>query len=166
MHGPITQFKYLNRAVIDTSSLIYLSRLNLLKETISALHLVSVPGVKKEYGNEFEQLEYINISDEGGYAEGSVKTDIQIIETARIFQIPVISEDKKILKQAEMLGLYYYNSLMIMNFLIFKGKIDDIVYKMALTRLQAFAHYSPAVFKYGQTVYEQVQSEKNKKRNN
>lgn len=117
----LNQFKILDRAIIDTSSLIYLSKTDLLDETAKTLQLMTVKGVVKEIGPLFylKNIEIINLEKK----KDTVNADRQVVEAAKHLKIPVISEDKKVLMSAKKANLPYFNSLMILNFLIYKGVI-------------------------------------------
>ena len=153
------QFDHLDRAVIDTSSLIYLKKINCLRKTSRIIGLITVSGVTDEFGSSdiFNQLEIIELK------EIEKNTDRQIIQVAADLRLPVISEDKKILMAAASAGLPFFNTLMIMNFLIYKNEMDLQEYHAALHRLRKEAYYEGFIFDFGNAVYEKImeQYEKN-----
>jgi hypothetical protein len=146
------QFDHLERAVIDTSSLIYLKKINLLWKTVQTIGLITVSGVKDEFGSSdiFTHIEIIELNE--------IKTNVdrQIMRTAANLRLPVISEDKKILMAAANSGLPFFNTLMIMNFLIYKKEIDHQGYNTALQLLRKKAYYEGFIFDFGRAVYEKI----------
>ncbi|MBC2716409.1 MAG: hypothetical protein HF978_13980 [Desulfobacteraceae bacterium] len=122
---------------------------------------MTIPGVVKEFGTsaELERVELIEIKE---IITKKKDTDQSLIETAKHFQQPIISEDKKMLKQAKRSSLPFFNTLMIMNFLIYKKVINQADYIAALDLLQDEAYYNAFIFEYGKMVYERI-TEKNRK---
>jgi hypothetical protein len=153
------QFDLLDRAVIDTSSLIYLKKINLLRKTVHTIGLITVSGVQDEFGPSdiFNHIEIIELN------ETKNNTDRQIVQVAEDLRLPVISEDKKILMAAGNSGLPFFNTLMIMNFLIYKNKIDYYQYHVSLNLLRKEAYYEAFIFDFGNAVYKKImeQHEKN-----
>ena len=149
------QFETLDRAIIDTSSVIYLSTIDLLKATTKNLHLITVAGVVKETGEDalFKNIEIVDIFSK---TDARTDTDQCVVNMAVHLKIPVISEDKKVLMNAKRAGLAYFNSLMILNFLLYKGVIQKDFYGKSLHRLKQSAHYSEDVYRFGKTVYEWI----------
>ena len=147
----ICQFDTLARALIDTSSVIYLHKINLLDIAARTLQLSTVPGVVDEFGSlsVFENIDVVELKE---IITAKRETDDHLIKTAAILDLPVISEDRKILMQAKKIGLPYFNTLMIMNLLIYKNKIDEGQYRSALDILQNDAYYDAFIFEYGKLV--------------
>ena len=54
--------------------------------------------------------------------------DKQLLDLAQSLHLPVISEDRKILMSASRNGITFYNSLMILNFLLYNKSIDTEVH--------------------------------------
>ena len=151
----LKQFKTLDRAIIDTSSVIYLSKTDLLKATAKTLHLITVAGVVNETGDDV-LFKHIEIVDVFSNVDARTDTDQCVVNMAVHLKIPVISEDKKVLMNAKAAGLAYYNSLMILNFLLYKGVIQKDSYGKPLHRLKQSAHYSAEVYRLGKMVYEWI----------
>jgi hypothetical protein len=141
--------------VIDTSSLIYLSKIELLHTTALALHLMTVPKVVKAFGSlsDFQPIKLIDLKK---IDKKNEELDSYLVEIAKNLQLPIVSEDKKMLMQAKRSGLAFFNTLMIMNFLIFKKVINQTEYQAALVRLREEAYYDEAIFEYGKKIYEKV----------
>lgn len=64
-------------------------------------------------------------------------------------QLPVISEDKSILMKAKKANLPYYNALMMLNWLLFKQKVNQEKYLLYFSSLKKIARYSQEVWEYG-----------------
>jgi len=58
--------------------------------------------------------------------------------------------------QAKHIDLPFFNTLMIMNFLIYKKVINQTRYNAALDLLQDEAYYDAFIFKYGKMVYKRI----------
>ena len=71
----------------------------------------------------------------------------------------MISEDKKILRAMQRAEAPYYNSLMMLNFLLFSQKIDDAGYRRYYSTLQNIARYSETVWKFGRDIYTSAKSD-------
>ena len=116
---------------------------------------MTVPGVFEEFGSlsDLKKIELIDINEVLKFKQ---ETDRHLIETAKYIQVPVITEDKKILMQAKRTGLPFFNTLMVMNFLIYKKVISQTDYQTALDKLQGEAYYDAIIFEYGKKVYEGI----------
>ena len=116
---------------------------------------MTIPGVVEEFGS-LSELKYIKVINIKEIHSVKQDTDQNLLETAKYFQLPIISEDKKILMQAKHMGLSFFNTLMIMNFLIYKKVINQAEYQTALEKLQNEAYYDKIIFEYGKTVFERI----------
>jgi len=132
-----------------------LNKIKLLSAASQKLHLMTIPGVVEEFGSlsELKHIEVINIKEIKGVKQD---TDRHLIDAAKYLQLPIISEDKKILMQAKHIGLSFFNTLMIMNFLIYKKIINQADYQTALEKLQDEAYYDKTIFEYGKSVFETI----------
>lgn len=148
----LDQFQVLDQALIDTASLIYLSKINLLSTCSQTMRLLTIPEVAAEFGSPRE-LKVVEIIESKNKIKDPADTDQRLLRAADFLRLPVISEDKKVLMGAKRLGLPFFNTLMIMNFLLFKKAVDDKTYQTALEILKKKAYYNAFVFDYGNRVY-------------
>jgi len=65
---------------------------------------------------------------------------------------PVISEDKKILMAMKRAGRPFFNSLMMLNFLLYRRRIQNQHYIQYHLALKKFARYSDDIWAYGAAV--------------
>ncbi len=144
------EFQYLYSAMIDASSIIYMQKAGFLNLVMQNLELASLPEILKETGFEIRTIKCLKSAD------AFDSNDRKLVETAQRYYLPVISEDKKILKRAGSEGLPYYNSLMMLNFLYFKEAIDIVQYNKFLKRLKSFARYNEIIFDYGAAVFDAI----------
>jgi hypothetical protein len=152
------QFDELHKAIIDTSSIIYMDKIGLLKITLSALKLITLPEVLKEC--RFPALSYkleVVLKFEGSTTES---TDKRLFALAKQDQLAVISEDKALIKKTMESGLPCFNSLMIMNFLFYHDKLTKAEYKKFQTKLKRIARYNQDVWDYGDLVFRAIQERK------
>ena len=106
------QFNKLTSAFIDSSSIIYLQKINAHKLVGASIELYTIHEVIKEIRNTD-----IKINIWGQSFEKYLTTDEELLRTAYEAKIPIISEDKGILMKADELGMDYFNSIMILLFL-------------------------------------------------
>lgn len=150
---PISGFKNLDSAVIDASSIIYMKKAGFMDIAAKNIHL-HVPRiiiVEAKYAD-FSFTEH----ELEGFNESSA--DMQCVLLAHKLMVPVISEDKKVLRQTSLRNLPYYNSLMILNFLLFKKIITPEKFDKLLSGLLLVARYSPFVLSYGESVRKNILS--------
>lgn len=144
----IEQFKTLDICLIDTSSLIYLKRLGIAEKTGHSLHLYTIPEVVREFGTmpDYIRLLSVNIPVSG--------VDKKLLACAIRSHWPLISEDKDLLKAMNHHGLTYFNALMMIYFLFFKGIITPPECRALVTELKTFARYSRHIWTYGYVLAE------------
>jgi hypothetical protein len=142
----VARLSSLSSAIIDTSSLIYLSKINCLSLLVGSCKLFTIPEVVDEYG---ENISDIAIIDVPGEKEDADQTLIRICVTDKLM---LISEDKKVLLDAQENNIPYFNSLMMLNFLLLKKKISREDYATMLEKLKTVARYSMDVWRFGAEV--------------
>ena len=150
INNTIKQFVILDKALIDTSSIIYLSKLLLFDRLTNIIQIFVIPEVKEEYGILPEGIRLL------GKADMSEPADEMLIHSAHKLKLPVISEDKKILINAQKLNIPFFNTLIMLNFLIFKRELKNFEYEDYLQQLQLFARYSPRIWQYGINLNSQI----------
>ncbi|MDZ7833732.1 MAG: hypothetical protein U5L07_18450 [Desulfobacterales bacterium] len=151
----LQQFDHLFQAIIDTSSLIYLQEIALLAETSQWIRLFTIPGVIREFGTEEVECP-IRIIDITNRKDCADSTDEMLFRTAVGFRLPIISEDRQILMRARKANLPYFNTLMVLNFLLYKNALNLLEYQSALDRLKATARYSDEIYEFGGQVFAEI----------
>jgi hypothetical protein len=136
----------LSSAIIDTSSLIYLSKINCLTLLAGSCKLFTIPDVVKEYGGLIGDIEIVNAPPY------KMITDQKLVRICIANKLPVISEDKKLLLDAQKKNIPYYNTLMVLNFLLLKNKINREEYAVLLEKLKTVARYGKDVWRFGAEV--------------
>lgn len=142
----LEQFDELHKAVIDASSIIYANKSGFFNELICSLSLYTIPEIIKETGFEIPGITIFSSS------KNFISNDDSLVHCAVEKKLAIISEDRKILKQALKNKLPYYNALMMLNFIFYKKKIDRNAYDSYYQSLTAFAHYDFRVLEYGKMV--------------
>ncbi len=130
--------------LIDTSTLIYLERLTLLERIVVVFPLATIDQVTLEFGRSLKGVAI--------YPTGQGATDLLLVQQAVLCDAVVLSEDKKVLRNAGRCGLEYYNTLMIVLALYSRGEIDYVICTSLLDRLEKFARYGENVWAYGRQV--------------
>lgn len=155
----LKQFDHLFQAIIDTSSLIYLQEIALLAETSQWIRLFTIPGVIREFGaNNVEcPIRIIDITNRKDCADS---TDDMFCRAALSFRLTVISEDRQILMRARKANLPYFNTLMVLNFLLYKNALNLLEYQTAFDRLTATARYSDKIYEFGRRVFAEIRRRK------
>lgn len=136
----------MDRVVIDASSLIYASKAEFLQLLKGELHLCSSPDVLIEAG------EALSAGVEAIESPVADTNDQSLLETARSCHLPLISEDGKLLKQCRQESLEYYNSLMLLNLLLFRERLSLEVFVEKRSLLQQTARYQKWIWTYGDAV--------------
>ena len=144
-------FEQLKKALIDTSSIIYAQKAGFFSILSRAIQLYSIPEVISETG---KQVPGVGLLQHAG--SPSLSTDQKLISCALENKLAMISEDKGILTAMQRAEAPYYNSLMMLNLLLFSHRIDDDGYRRYYSALQNFARYSEAVWQFGKDIYTAV----------
>ncbi len=152
----LKQFDDLKRAVIDTSSLIYLDKIKLLHETRTALELITVPGVVKEFQQKARIQEWAAIRVHPVDCGNGCTTDSALLAAAKALTLPVISEDRQLLMKARAAEIPYFNTLMIIFFLLYRKTIPIDVCEAAVDHLERTARYDTRIFDYGRRVKQAI----------
>ena len=143
-------FRSLEAAVVDASSIIYMKKGGFLDDTARCLILHTSSAVISETG--FFDLTIMRHEE----PSPACTTDQHLILLAQHLEMPIISEDKKLLLNADRQGMTYYNALMVLNFLLFKKAVDEERFYRLRNALLTVARYSEAVKIYGEAVTRQV----------
>ena len=139
---------------VDASSLIYLLKTGLLGSLAAEVELLSTPQVIKETEWPHLPVRAVDVlQDEDGEP---VSNDESVVVLAQRRKIPVLSEDYEVLMHAGSLGLEYYNTLMILNYLLLKKRITPDEYPEYLERLKNCSHYSVKIMEQGALVHDAV----------
>ncbi|MFP4534335.1 MAG: hypothetical protein ACLFNP_01340 [Spirochaetaceae bacterium] len=171
------RFDRLEEAAIDASSIIYMLKAGFLGLLASTITLKSVPEVVGETG--WPSLPITVVSTEGSTrseprirspegtpapgvdeitgapGEPIQSNDQRLLAFAEEAALPVISEDRAILRAAEEAGLDYYNSLMMLAFLRYRGRLNLQWYEEAKDRLLEVARYGRDVLQ----LFEEIEAE-------
>ncbi len=141
----LAELRALRGGLIDTSTLIYGERLQVLPLLARQWCLVTIPQVVAEFGRHPEQMELLN-----GPHAGS--TDEVLLATAIDLRLPLLSEDGRLLRRARARQHPHYNSLMLLLALLVQGQITLAEYDRLHAVLVQVARYSPAVLAWGQAL--------------
>ncbi len=147
----IAKLNSLQKAVIDSSSLIYLFKLNLVQPLGHVVRLLAPTGIFNETG--LAELPVVQTDCSGSNA---LLPDEQVLALAKAQRCAIISDDKKILRKAEEYGLDYFNSLMMLLLLYEHGILDYEQAERKLEELYAFAHYGKKIRDYGRMLFASI----------
>lgn len=143
--------------VIDTSTLIYLERLGLLPLTSRAFKLHVIPQVAVEYGG-------MPAATVPVPSPGTGPTDELLCQAAYRLGLPVLSEDRRVLRRANALHLPSYNTLMIVLALCVQGSLPTEAFPMYRQHLRSFARYGRQIFATGDRLFDILVREEPAKR--
>lgn len=149
------QFDILKRALIDSSSIIYLDKIGQYHKLCKILDLVTIPEVLEECGKE---LSVTNLEVVVFECRAMDSTDERLLAGASRLRLPVISDDRNILKKVASRGLSYFNTLMMVYFLFYKGEIDTNSTRKLVGKLRKFAFYQQHIWDYGQSVHTYIEN--------
>ena len=141
-------FEQLKKALIDTSSIIYSQKAGFFSILSRTIQLYSIPEVISETEKQVPGVVLLQHS-----GSPSLSTDQKLISCALENKLAMISEDKSILRAMQRAEAPYYNSLMMLNLLLFSHRIDDDSYRRYYSALENFARYSEAVWEFGEHIY-------------
>ena len=141
----LDELESLSRCMADSSSLIYLQKAGLLGRVAAALSLSTIPEVLTETGMTDPDTVPLQVCDHGFRG---MPTDEVLVAVCAQSVIPLLSEDRKLLLRAERLGVTYYNSLMIVACLEYRGLIGEQEADDAVVALTEVARYGPRVLAY------------------
>ena len=147
----LKKFGELNKAVIDSSSIIYMERAGFLDYVTSLLKIYAPAPVMDETGYKDEGITVIR-----GLSDKAVTVDTLVVKCAYDMGAAVISDDRGVLKKAEALNVTYFNSIMMLCLLLFRNEIGLADYIVFLNRLKSFARYSSFVYEYGEAVMREI----------
>jgi hypothetical protein len=136
---------------IDASSIIYLLKVGILGYVAAEIRLVSTEQILEEVGWPHLPVSSYEIDNE------NMTNDETVVALAVSRNISVLSEDLEVLKNAGSKGLNYYNTLMILNYLLLKKRIEIQEYSEYFSRLLEVAHYSRDILDYGNRIKELVE---------
>ncbi len=137
------RFDHLNKALIDASSIIYTYRADFLAILASSIKFFSIQEILTETGPVSESIK------PPIYNGTSSSNDQKLVSCALDLRLPVILEDKKILMAMKRANRPFFNSLMMLNFLLDRQRIQNKQYIQYHLALKKFARYSDEVWKYG-----------------
>jgi hypothetical protein len=144
---PDAFLKGISALCIDASSMIYHLKTGLLGSLAAEVRLISTKQVIAEVGWPHLPVTSYMLEEE------ATSNDESLLFLARREGLPLLSEDKEILKNARDEGMDYYNTLMMLNYLFMKKRITAEEYPEYLERLKDCSHYSQAILDYGDAVY-------------
>ena len=154
----LAQFSSLKEAFIDTSSLLYMEKSSFLPLVAEEITLRVVPGVCLEYGPGYLPcIIYYNPQSTAG------STDMTIHAACLETGLPLISEDKRLLNRTARAGLPYFNSLMMLIFLVYKGAVTDDKFLFYYGRLNEIARYKNTIWEFGAAVVRDIIMNRRKK---
>lgn len=140
------ELKKFQGGVADTSTLIYLERIDLLVTTGRSFQLLVSPDVMQEFGHPLPGCIPCGKACKGN-------ADRAVLQLALERGLPVLSEDRQLLMSSHRHGVKYYNTLMILLALLLQKRISPAVYQRAYSSLHKIARYSPAVRQVGEQVF-------------
>lgn len=146
----LLQFQTLRKALIDASSIIYMQKAGFFTELANTVNLYSPAEIVAETGSNDLDLRPV------ACVSKSLPNDQKLITAALQLRWPVISEDRNILIHMRRAKLPYFNSLMMLNFLLFKNRIDLKSHVLYHERLKKYAWYNPYVWEYGKNICDAI----------
>ena len=157
--GVCFRFDRLARALIDTSSIIYMQKADFYHNLAENVGLVTIPDVLREAGMPDLCIESVPVpvlARATAEAEGK-NTDAKLIATARQNGLALISEDRTILRICRDEGIEHYNAYMMLALLVYKGIIGVEECGEVEKRLIDAAHYGKWVIDYARDLLWYVQ---------
>lgn len=142
----LKELEQLTTACIDSSSIIYMKKINLLDTASRNIKLCTINEVVNEISFNIKHIKTFSTNYKSS-------TDNKLLKCAIDNSLSVISEDKYILNNAKKNKLPHFNTLMILNFLFYKKIINEIEYHKFIKNLKLIAYYSDFIWKYGNEIF-------------
>lgn len=144
-----TELRGLGGGVADTSTLIYLEALEILPLVGQRLQLVLIPQVVAEFGRRPLDMRLVPSAP-------ATTVDEAVVQTAIALDVPIFSEDGRMLRQARRLKHPHYNSLMLLLALRAQKVLPETEFFRLRRNLLAFARYSATVVAYADQVLDAI----------
>lgn len=154
----ISELISLERALIDSSSLIYARSLRLTRVLARAIRLETLSVMCAEV--RFRLPPEIIIHDSA--ALSALCADDVFSAWAAREELAVISEDKAILTEAARAGRPHFNMLMMVELVRMRRTIDETHYARVQKKLYSFAWYSDEVKAYARQIHRMINSQTEK----
>ena len=146
----ISQFNNLKEAIVDSSSVIYMSKAGFFSLVEQNISLITIPEVLEEIGLQDTEIQLASSDD------SIAATDKKLIDCALRLNLPIISEDRKILRTALEKRMDYFNSLMMLNFVFYRRQLSEQEYQSYLEKLTAIAWYGNEIWEFGFKLHESL----------
>jgi hypothetical protein len=148
------QFQNLTEAVFDSSSIIYCLKTGILTFINTHIAVKTTELVQNETGTLPITPVVLKTT--------SLNTDDSVIEAAEKYTLPLVTEDKGIIKKAQQNKLNYYNTLIIIIVLYFRRLINKTNLTDYLNELRNISYYSNQVWDYGLSIVAIIEKERDK----
>jgi hypothetical protein len=142
----IQGFETLRAAMIDASSVIYIRKSGFFETLLKCLRLYSPVEIIHELGDDADSIEPATCPAIDG------TNDRKFVACAAALRLAVISDDRGIITAARKADLPAYNALMMLNFLLWKRRLQAGHFTLHRDRLRHFAWYAPGVWEYAESV--------------
>lgn len=141
------QFFELNKALIDASSIIYLDKAGFLQQLSETISLITIQEIISETALPDHQIHIISspVLHLSNYQK--------LLSLALEQKLPIISEDRKILKALENANMPFFNSLMMLLFLFYKKDFTIAEFLYFKNHLKSVARYSEKIWQFGDAVF-------------
>ncbi|MGW8180524.1 MAG: hypothetical protein ACWGQW_17460 [bacterium] len=143
----LSQFRSLDQAIIDASSILYMKKAEYFDKVAVALQLYSPIDVIEETGHRNLEIRPLRSNAR------DLSPDKSLVQLAARLQWPVITEDLGIIKKLAKQRSQYFNSLMMLELLFSRGLVNQETYMRYLQKLLEQAWYSPEIVEFGRRVH-------------
>lgn len=134
----------LKAVVVDSSSIIYLSKSQFLDDVAGEIRMITIPQVVDETG--IRGLPVIVV--EPPSIEDVTETDRLLVAAAARQKKPMLSEDRAILLTCQREGMEYYNAYNMLVMLWMRGVIGENEFRLREEKLLEVSHYGKFVIDY------------------
>ncbi len=136
----------IQKAAIDASSIVYLRKARAFDTIRSQIQLSTIKAVVAETGFDDLSIEIVSIDIP------DATTDDTLLEYAVGENIPLISEDKKLLLKAERMDVSYYNAMMMLCLSATRECVSLSEQERIFDTLAHIAHYHPRILRFGRAL--------------
>lgn len=145
----VARLSALSCGCIDASTIIYAEKSGFFCHLESAVSLISTSEVLRE-------ARYVGSSIFVVRAGSRLSADDGLVAAARRIGLPVLSDDRRIVRSAKTAGLDCFNAVMLLHLLYLRGVVDFGEHRGYMARLLQLAWYGSRIRAFADACYRDV----------
>ena len=153
----VTRLSAVHCGCIDACTIIYAQKAGYFDKLAATIRLMSTPGVPGEVSRREPtrrgagQVRLVRIQQ-----TVPADADEEILCAAARFGVPVLSDDRRVIRAAKAARLDCFNAAMLLHLLFLRRVLDVDGHRRALDRLLAVAWYGPRIRAFADACYDRI----------